>query len=128
MKQLPIDFTNRMKVLLGDEYDAYIKAVNEPAVKAFRINTSKISVDDFEKINHFGKDKFSYVDGGYYLNFEKVGNHPFHHAGMIYVQEPAAMAPAECVDIEPDAYVLDMCAAPGGKSTQIKKAANAAFL
>ena len=120
MKQLPIDFTNRMKVLLGDEYDAYIKAVNEPAVKAFRVNTSKISIDDFEKINPFGKDKISYVDGGYYLNFEKVGNHPFHHAGMIYVQEPAAMAPAECVDIEPDAYVLDMCAAPGGKSTQIK--------
>ncbi len=120
MKQLPIDFTNRMKLLLGDEYDAYIKAVNEPPVKAFRVNTSKISVDDFEKINPFGKDKISYVDGGYYLDFEKVGNHPFHHAGMIYVQEPAAMAPAECVDISPDAYVLDMCAAPGGKSTQLK--------
>ncbi len=120
MKQLPIDFINRMKVLLGDEYDAYIKAVNEPPVKAFRVNTSKISVDDFEKINPFGKDKISYVDGGYYLDFEKVGNHPFHHAGLIYVQEPAAMAPAECVDISPDAYVLDMCAAPGGKSTQLK--------
>ncbi len=120
MKHLPIDFTNRMKTLLGDEYDVYIKAVNEPAVKAFRVNASKISVVDFEKINPFGNDKIAYVDGGYYLNYEKVGNHPFHHAGLIYVQEPAAMAPAECVDILPDSYVLDMCAAPGGKSTQLK--------
>lgn len=109
-----------MKALLGDEYSLYEKAVNEPPVKAFRVNKSKISIDDFEKINPFGNEKIPYVDGGYYLNFEKVGNHPFHHAGMIYVQEPAAMAPAECIDIDPDFKILDMCAAPGGKSTQLK--------
>ncbi len=120
MKQLPIDFVNRMKALLGDEYPFYEKAINEPPVKAFRVNTSKISVSDFEKINPFGSEKIPYVDGGYYLDYEKVGNHPFHHAGLIYVQEPAAMAPAECVDIEPNSKILDMCAAPGGKSTQLK--------
>ena len=120
MKNLPQDFTTRMKSLLGDRYDAYINVLNGQPVKAFRINRQKISINDFEKINPFGCEKIPYVDGGYYLNFEKVGNHPFHHAGMIYVQEPAAMAPAECIDINPNAKVLDMCAAPGGKSTQLK--------
>ncbi|MBR3968579.1 MAG: RNA methyltransferase [Clostridia bacterium] len=120
MKQLPIDFVNRMKSLLGDEYPLYEKAMNQPPVKAFRVNTNKISIKDFEKVNPFGSEKIPYVQNGYYLDFDRVGNHPFHHAGIIYVQEPAAMAPAECVQILPDAYVLDMCAAPGGKSTQLK--------
>ncbi len=120
MKQLPIEFVNRMKNLLGDEYALYEKAVNEPPVKAYRVNTDKISIEDFEKINPFGSEKISYVQNGYYLGVDKVGNHPFHHAGLVYVQEPAAMAPAECIDIAPDSYVLDMCAAPGGKSTQLK--------
>lgn len=120
MKQLPLDFTNRMKNLLGNEYPLYEKAVNEPPVRAFRVNTGKISLEDFEKINPFGSEKISYIENGFYLDFEKVGNHPFHHAGMIYAQEPAAMAPAECIDIDPDSYVLDMCSAPGGKSTQLK--------
>ncbi len=120
MKQLPIEFVNRMKILLGDEYPLYEKAVNDTPVKAYRVNTGKISAEDFEKINPFGSEKIPYVNGGYYLGFEKVGNHPFHHAGMIYVQEPAAMAPAECIDIAENLKILDMCAAPGGKSTQLK--------
>ncbi len=120
MKQLPTEFIKRMKAMLGDGYGDYEKAINEPPVKAFRVNTDKISVSDFEKINPFGDKKISYVQNGYYLDYEKAGNHPFHHAGMIYVQEPAAMAPAECIDIAPDSKILDMCAAPGGKSTQLK--------
>lgn len=120
MKQLPVDFVNRMKTLLGDEYAEYEHAANEQPVRAFRVNTDKISIQTFEKINPFGSEKIPYVDNGYYLDFDKVGNHPFHHAGLIYVQEPAAMAPAECIDIAPDSYILDMCAAPGGKSTQLK--------
>ena len=120
MKQLPEQFTDRMKLLLGDEFNEYEQALNMPPVKAFRVNTQKISVADFEKINIFGSEKIPYVNNGYYLEYEKVGNHPFHHAGLIYVQEPAAMAPAECIDMAPDSYILDMCASPGGKSTQLK--------
>lgn len=120
MKQLPPDYINRMKCLLGSEYADYEQAVNGAPVKAFRVNTDKISISDFEKINPFGSRKIQYVENGYYLDYDKVGNHPFHHAGMIYVQEPAAMMPAECVDIAPDSKILDMCAAPGGKSTQLK--------
>lgn len=120
MKQLPFEFCERMKSLLGDDYDKFIAALNEPPVKAYRVNTDKISLKDFEKINVFGNEKIPYVDNGFYLNYDKVGLHPYHHAGLIYVQEPAAMAPAECIDIKPDWKILDMCAAPGGKSTQIK--------
>lgn len=120
MKDLPIEYTERMQILLGENYDDYINAYNSPAVRAFRVNTDKISLEDFEKINVFSNEKIPYVENGFYLNYDKIGNHPYHHAGMIYVQEPAAMTPAECVTVEPDWIVLDMCAAPGGKSTQLK--------
>ncbi len=120
MINLPIEFENRMKSLLGDEFEDYIKALTEPPVKGFRVNTDKISLEEFEKINIFGNKKIPYVENGFYLEYERIGNHPYHHAGMIYVQEPAAMAPAECVTINPDWKILDMCAAPGGKSTQLK--------
>lgn len=109
-----------MKQILGDDFPLYIKSFEQEPIKAFRVNTDKISVQDFEKINVFSSGKIPYCENGFYLNFDKIGNHPYHHAGMIYVQEPAAMAPAECIDIEPDWKILDMCAAPGGKSTQLK--------
>ena len=120
MKNLPLDFTERMKKLLGNEYENFISAVNDTPVKGFRVNTDKISLEEFEKINVFGNEKIPYAENGFYLDFEKAGNHPFHHAGMIYIQEPGAMAPAECVEIEENWKILDMCAAPGGKSTQLK--------
>ena len=120
MKQLPFEFTKRIKSILGEEFDSFVNSLEQPPKKAFRVNTDKISLEEFEKINIFGSKKVPYVENGYYLEYDKVGNHPYHHAGMIYVQEPAAMAPAECVEINPDWKILDMCAAPGGKSTQLK--------
>jgi len=120
MKNLPEKFIARMKKLEGFDFDAYMTALKEAPVKGFRVNTDKISPGEFEKINVFGKEKIPYVENGFYLDYEKAGNHPYHHAGMIYIQEPGAMAPAECIDIEPNWKILDMCAAPGGKSTQLK--------
>ena len=120
MKTLPEAFVSRMKALLGEEYKDYEASFSEPAVKSFRVNTNKISLEEFEKINCLGGEKIPYVETGYYLNYEKVGNHPYHHAGMIYVQDPGAMAPAECLDIQPNWRVLDLCAAPGGKSSQLR--------
>lgn len=120
MKQLPIDFENRMKNLLGDEFEDYKNSLEEEPVKSFRVNTDKISLEDFNKINIFNTEKIPYSPTGFYFNFDKIGNHPYHHAGMIYVQEPGAMAPAECLPLESDWVVLDMCSAPGGKSTQLR--------
>ncbi len=120
MKALPIDFENRMKNLLGDEFESYKNSLEEEPVRSFRINTNKISLEDFNKIDVFNTEKIPYSPTGFYFDYEKIGNHPYHHAGMIYVQEPGAMAPAECLPLESDWVVLDMCSAPGGKSTQLR--------
>ena len=121
MKQLPTQFTERMRKLLGDEeFSLYEDAYNFSAVRSFRVNTEKISVEDFIKIDPFNSKPIPYVETGFYLNYDKIGNHPFHHAGMIYVQDPGAMATAECIEVQPDWWILDMCAAPGGKSSQLR--------
>ena len=104
---------------MQEEFDLYEASYRENAVRAFRVNTEKISVKDFAEIDPFSSEPIPYVETGFYLNYDKVGNHPFHHAGMIYVQDPGAMATAECVEVEPDWWILDMCAAPGGKSTHL---------
>ena len=120
MKKLPLEFQERMKKLLGDEYEAFIKAYDEKPQRAFRVNTDKISLEAFEKLNIFSTEKIPYVENGFYFDYDGIGNHPYHHAGMIYIQEPAAMVPVESVEVNPDWRVLDLCAAPGGKSSQIK--------
>ena len=110
-----------MKQLLGEEeFNFYENSFHENAVRAFRVNTEKISVKDFSKIDPFSSGTIPYVETGFYLDYDKIGNHPFHHAGMIYVQDPGAMATAECLDIQPDWWILDLCAAPGGKSSQLR--------
>ena len=115
---LPIEFTNRMKDLLGDDYEKFIASFDESPVRSFRINTNKISEEDFLAVNPFGGEKINYADSAYYFNFDGIGNHPYHHAGMIYIQDPGAMSAVASVGIQPDWKVLDLCAAPGGKSTQ----------
>ena len=110
-----------MKQLLGEEeFRLYEDSFRENAVRAFRVNTEKISVKDFAEIDPFSSEQVPYVETGFYLDYDKVGNHPFHHAGMIYVQDPGAMATAECLEVQPDWWVLDLCAAPGGKSSQLR--------
>lgn len=120
MKELPIEYAERMKSILGNEFEEYVAELKRSPVRGFRVNTDKISLEDFRRINIFSEERIPYVENGFYLDFDKIGNHPYHHAGMIYVQEPGAMAPAECIDIHPDWRILDMCAAPGGKSTQLR--------
>ena len=110
-----------MKRLLGEEeYRLYEESFQQEAVRAFRVNTEKIPVKDFAEIAPFATERVPYVETGFYLDYDKIGNHPFHHAGMIYVQDPGAMATAECLEIQPDWWILDMCAAPGGKSSQLR--------
>lgn len=115
---LPVEFTKRMREILGDEYAKFEAAYSEKSVRSFRVNTNKISEENFEKINPFGGEKISFEKNGFYFSCDGIGNHPYHHAGMIYIQEPSAMAAVASVKIEKDWNVLDLCAAPGGKSTQ----------
>lgn len=116
---IPSEFEKRMKNLLGEEdYIKYENAVEKEAVRAFRINTNKISEEKFLEINPFGGEKIPFADEAYYFSFDGIGNHPYHHAGMVYIQEPAAMSAVASIDIEPDWNILDLCAAPGGKTIQ----------
>lgn len=116
---LPVEFENRMRNMLQEEYPAFLESYQTPPCHALRINSLKADPKDLT-----GRFPFllpvPWAENGYY--FESgfpFGLHPFHDAGVYYIQEPSAMAPAEYLDVRPNDTVLDLCGAPGGKSTQI---------
>lgn len=112
-------FLERMKCLLGEEFEEFYQSLFLPQQKAIFVNKSKISVKEFEKIIDFDIEKIPYEQSGFYINNDKKGRHPLHHAGAFYLQEPSAMFTVNSVQFKGDETVLDMCAAPGGKSIQI---------
>ena len=116
--ELPRTFADRMAVLLGSDFDAFLASYDKPPVRALRVNPLKMSAEDFERVADFPIERIPYIDGAYTFECEHIGSHPLHHSGAIYVQEPSAMAVVASVDIERNWDVLDVCAAPGGKSTQ----------
>ncbi len=120
---LPLPFSERMKRLLGEEYPAFLRAMTEnPPVHAFRINGVLTEEQHFPEIAALGDGSIPYADDGFYYGGERIGHHPFHHAGMLYSQDPGAMSTLSAVPIPKGARVLDVCAAPGGKSAQLAAA------
>lgn len=140
--KLPQEFSERMKILLGEEYEEFLKTYEEPRRYGLRVNTLKIDAQEFEKIAPFPVRKLPWIPGGYW--YEKCGTesvgeaaeeqaalskeedglaepsrHPFYYAGLYYLQEPSAMTPANVLPVEPGERVLDLCAAPGGKATAL---------
>jgi NOL1/NOP2/sun family putative RNA methylase len=117
---IPESFSKRMKELLKDEYDSFIHCLeNEDAVKAIRVNTLKTAVFSFLNETCFDLTPLPYAKDGFILDEAGgIGNSPEHHSGMIYVQDPGAMATVNALDVEEGWRVLDMCSAPGGKSGQ----------
>ena len=114
--RLPEKFEDRMKKMLGDEYDDFIKSMDEtPIFTGIRINTSKVGAKD-AVIKEFGElQNVPWCSDGFYADKSKIsGNHPYHLAGLFYFQEPSAMSTVSALNIESDDYVLDLCAAPGG--------------
>ena len=122
---LPEAFENRMKQLLGDEYAAFHEALcHEDPVKGLRVNSHKVSADVFAGNAPFSLDPIAYVDGGFIVSEDVgAGKHPYHHAGAYYMQDPGAMASVAAIPSEfwekRDLKILDLCAAPGGKTTQL---------
>ena len=117
MIDLPIEFTERMRNML-DDYDAFISAYDKPTVRAIRLNKLKYTDEKLRKAFGDSISPIDAVDGGYiYHGDDKIGNHPLHHAGAFYVQEPGAMAVVACAPIEDGMKILDLCASPGGKTT-----------
>ena len=120
MINLPIDFLNRMEKLLKNDYDKFLLSYDQNKFAALRVNTLKLSVDEFIKLTNFDIEKVEWVEEGFYYNMaQSPGKHPYHFAGLYYIQEPSAMSVAKVLDAQPGERVLDLCAAPGGKSTQI---------
>ncbi|TYA14818.1 rRNA cytosine-C5-methyltransferase [Paenibacillus faecis] len=118
--QLPVAFLQRMEAFLGDQYDDFLVSYDNPRYAGIRVNTLKIGVREFREISPFELRPIPWCDSGFYVDESlRPGKHPYYHAGLYYIQEPSAMAPAEVLDIRPGDRVLDLCAAPGGKSTQI---------
>lgn len=119
--KIPEKFLQKMKMLLEDkEFELFLKSYDYPSYRGLRVNTLKISVEEFLKISPFKLKPIPWTkDGFYYSNEDSPGKHPFYHAGLYYIQEPSAMFPGAVIDAKPGEYVLDLCAAPGGKSVQI---------
>lgn len=115
-----------MKRILGDDYDNYIASLNEPLKHALRVNTLKISVEDFLKISPFSLDPIPWTNNAFYYDasVDTPSKHPFYYAGLYYLQEPSATLPAAALPIEEGDKVLDLCAAPGGKSTELSAKLN----
>lgn len=118
MIELPLDFKNRMKESLGDEYDAFIEAYNSPPLHGFRVNTLKLDANELLKHFPFSRGNVPWCDTGFYYD-SGFGKHPCHRAGLFYSQEPSAMISAELLNVSEGDVVLDLCAAPGGKSTHL---------
>lgn len=122
MIELPTAFIERMNRRLGGEAEEFFSTYALPPQKAIRVNDLKISAEDFSRISPFVLQPVPWEKNGFYITDEKPGKHPFHAAGLYYVQEPSAMCAAPMLGVGRGERVLDLCSAPGGKGTQLAQA------
>ncbi len=113
-------FLERMQNMLGNEYEDFIKSYEAPRTYGLRVNTTKISCEEFEKIVPFPVTPIPWIPNGYFYPEDvRPSFCPLYQAGLYYLQEPSAMTPASCLPVTPGENVLDLCAAPGGKATAL---------
>lgn len=113
---LPEAFLERMKIQLGQEYPAFVASLERPRAVALRFNPLKGEAPTLP----FVQAQVPWEPMGYYYDPEsRPGLHPYHEAGVYYLQEASAMAPVQLLDPQPGERICDLCAAPGGKTTQI---------
>ncbi len=118
--RLPEAFAERMRRLLGSEYEAFEAGYELGRQCGLRRNLLKGTEEDFIRTMPFPLERISWAREGYYYDAGvQPGRHVFHEAGAYYIQEPSAMAAVEVLDPRPGERILDLCAAPGGKTTQI---------
>jgi NOL1/NOP2/sun family putative RNA methylase len=124
MSKLPEAYIERIRNMLGDAADEFFNSYNQPKTQGLRINPLKVKPSDTieqQLIETFQLEPVPWCPTGYYYDeaLSRPGKHPYHAAGLYYIQEPSAMSVVELLDPQPEEVVLDLAAAPGGKSTQI---------
>lgn len=125
MMNLPIEFEKKMKAFLGNEWDDFLYSYDNNRFQALRFNTLKVQSPEERmlilKVLGISSDKMvSWANEAYYFDENvRPGKHPYHEMGLYYIQEPSAMSAAALLAPKPGMRVLDLCAAPGGKSTQL---------
>ncbi len=113
---LPQEFLQRMEKQLGQEYPAFLQSLERPRAVALRLNPLKGEPPELS----FVKEPVPWEPMGFYYDPDaRPGLHPYHEAGVYYMQEASAMAPAVLLEPQPGETICDLCAAPGGKTTQI---------
>lgn len=118
--ELPEAFKEKMKKLMGESYQSLLDSYDQPESKGIRTNTLKLEPDELADKLPFETQAVNWCKEGFYIDHTvRPGKNPYYYAGLYYVQEPTAMAAVEVLDPKPGDWVLDLCAAPGGKSTQI---------
>ncbi len=120
MMTLPKDFEIRMQGMLNEAYPAFMRSYENDKFQALRVNALKGSREEFIEKSPFGdlQEVAWEKNGFYYDKDQQPGKNPLHDAGVYYIQEPSAMAPAAYLEAKPGERILDLCAAPGGKTTQ----------
>ena len=113
---LPQAFLQRIQAQLGDEYEDFLQSLERPRAVALRFNPLK---GERPKLPFVGENVPWESQGFYYDPAARPGLHPYHEAGVYYLQEASAMSAVAMLDPQPGERVCDLCAAPGGKSTQI---------
>lgn len=117
---LPQSFLEQMKTILGEEFPAFVDSYKQKHYSGVRVNELKIEPDSFLQLSGLSLSEVPWTNNGFYYEGEtSLAKHPYYYAGLYYIQEPSAMAPAALLPIEPGDKVLDLCAAPGGKSTEL---------
>ena len=122
---LPIEFEKKMKAFLGNEWDDFLYSYDNNRFQALRFNTLKVQSQEermriLKTLEISSDKKVSWADEAYYFDENvRPGKHPYHEMGLYYIQEPSAMSAAALLAPKPGMRVLDLCAAPGGKSTQL---------
>ena len=120
MAELPGSFLESMKILLGEDYPLYLKTMEAEKVSGLRINTLKTSTEEFASLGIIEPDPVPWVENAYFVPENvRPALSPYYHAGLYYLQEPSAMTPGALLPLKPGGRVLDLCAAPGGKSTHL---------
>ncbi len=120
MGNLPEKFIARMQKRLGSDFPAFLASYERPPYKGLRVNALKISPEDFAARAPFPLgERVPWEPTAFYTEEEKPGADVYHFAGLYYLQEPSAMVAAPLLGAGKGERVLDLCAAPGGKTTQL---------